>query len=78
MLTAYNAGPGNLSKWLKKIKDNNDPLLYMEIIPSRETRIYIERVIANYWIYQIRLDKPTPTLELLSKNKWPIIVQSER
>ena len=45
----------------------------MEIIPSRETRIYIERVMANYWIYQIRLDKPTPTLEQLSKDKWPII-----
>ncbi len=78
MLTAYNAGPGNLNKWLKKIKDNNDPLLYMEIIPSRETRIYIERVIANYWIYQIRLDKPTPTLEQLSKNKWPIILQDKK
>ena len=73
MLTAYNAGPGNLNKWLKNIKNNNDPLLYMEIIPSRETRIYIERVMANYWIYQIRLDKPTPTLEQLSKDKWPII-----
>ncbi len=78
MLTAYNAGPGNLSKWLKSVKDNNDPLLYMEIIPSRETRIYIERVMANYWIYQIRLDKPTPTLKQLSKDKWPVISQDKK
>lgn len=73
MLTAYNAGPGNLNKWLKNIKDNNDPLLFMEIVPSRETRIYMERVITNYWIYQIRLDQPTPTLKQLSEDKWPVI-----
>jgi soluble lytic murein transglycosylase-like protein len=55
------------------IKDINDPLLYMEIVPSRETRIYMERVMANYWIYQIRLDQPTPTLKQLSQDKWPVI-----
>ena len=76
MLTAYNAGPGNLNKWLKNIKDNNDPLLYMEIVPSRETRIYMERVMANYWIYQIRLDQPTPTLKQLSQDKLPVILRN--
>ena len=75
MLSAYNAGPGNLNKWLKNIKDTNDPLLYMEIIPSRETRIYIERVMANYWIYQIRLNQPTPTLKQLSQDKWPVVLK---
>ena len=73
MLTAYNAGPGNLYKWQKNVKYNNDPLLYMEVIPSRETRIYIERVMTNYWIYQIRLKKPTPTLEQLGQDRWPSI-----
>lgn len=73
MLTAYNAGPGNLSKWQKNVKYGNDPLLYMEVIPSKETRIYIERVMANYWIYQIRLKKPTPTLEQLGQDQWPTI-----
>lgn len=73
LLSAYNAGPGNLSKWQKNIKYGNDPLLYMEVIPSKETRIYIERVMANYWIYQIRLKKPTPTLEQLGQDQWPTI-----
>lgn len=73
MLTAYNAGPGNLSKWLKNIKDNNDPLLFMEIVPSRETRIYMERVMANYWIYQIRMGQTTSTLKQLSEDKWPVL-----
>ena len=73
LLTAYNAGPGNLYKWQKNVKYNNDPLLYMEIIPSKETRIYIERVMTNYWIYQIRLKKSIPTLEQLGQDKWPTI-----
>lgn len=75
MMTAYNAGPGNLYKWLKTIKDNNDPLLFMEIIPSQETRIYLERVMANYWIYQMRLNQPTLTLDLLSEDQWPVIIR---
>lgn len=73
MLTAYNAGPGNLAKWQKEVKYGNDPLLYMEVIPAKETRIYIERVMTNYWIYQIRLKKPTSTLEQLSQDHWPTL-----
>lgn len=57
------------------IKDNNDPLLFMEIIPSQETRIYLERVMANYWIYQMRLNQPTLTLDLLSDDQWPVIIR---
>ena len=36
MAAAYNAGPGNLKKWLNEINHNNDSLLFMECIPSRE------------------------------------------
>lgn len=73
MLVAYNAGPGNLYKWLKKIKDNNDPLLFIELVPSRETRLYIERVMANYWIYQIRLQEKNQTLKDVVQGKWPML-----
>lgn len=73
MMTAYNAGPGNLYKWQKTIADNNDPLLFMEVVPSKETRIYLERVMANYWIYQIRLGKASPTLDALAQGHWPVI-----
>ena len=47
----------------------------MEIIPSQETRIYLERVMANYWIYQMRLNQPTLTLDLLSDDQWPVIIR---
>lgn len=33
LATAYNAGPGNLFKWQKKVKYNNDPLLLLKLFP---------------------------------------------
>lgn len=75
MLTAYNAGPGNLVKWQKNARFQNDPLLFIEVIPSAETRIYLERVLANYWIYNIRLGNPNPTLEQVATENWPVLQQ---
>ena len=52
-LISYNAGPGNLSKWIKKTNFNNDSFLLIESIPSRETRIFVERVLTNLVIYEL-------------------------
>ena len=73
MMTAYNAGPGNLLKWQKNTKYNNDALLFIEAIPAAETRIYIERVMANYWIYNMRFQMDNPTLEQVASGQWPIL-----
>ncbi len=73
MLTAYNAGPSNLLKWQKNSRYYNDPLLFIEVLPSAETRIYIERVMANYWIYNMRFGYENNSLEQLFKNEWPIL-----
>ena len=52
-LISYNAGPGNLSKWMKKTSFNDDSFLLIESIPSRETRIFVERVLTNLVIYEL-------------------------
>jgi soluble lytic murein transglycosylase-like protein len=69
---AYNGGPGNLQKWLAGADHQDDPLLFIESLPSRETRGYVERVMANMWIYQIRMGKPTHTLDQLASGRWPM------
>lgn len=69
LLVAYNAGPGNLSRWKRQWASVDDPLLFIELIPSRETRAYVERVLANYWIYRLREDLPTPTLDALAEGR---------
>ncbi len=52
-LISYNAGPGNLSKWMKKTSFNEDSFLLIESIPSRETRLFVERVLTNLVIYEL-------------------------
>lgn len=76
MMTAYNAGPGNLVKWQKTAQFGDDPLLFIEVIPSAETRIYIERVMANYWIYNMRFGLVNPTLQQVAEGKWPLLPQN--
>ena len=78
LLAAYNGGPGNLSKWRKRMDYRNDPLLFIESIPSKETRIYIERVFTNMWIYRSRLGQPMPTLDDVATGKWPIYTKLDR
>ncbi len=67
LLIAYNAGPGNLLKWRRRWPDVKDPLLFLELIPIRETRGYVEKVLANYWIYRMRFGQEVPTLLALAK-----------
>jgi soluble lytic murein transglycosylase-like protein len=71
---AYNGGPGNLGKWLKHAERTGvrDPLLFIELIPARETRVFVERVVSNLWIYQMRLGQDTPTLDALAAGERPI------
>lgn len=72
--TAYNAGPGNLRKWQRKVDHRDDPLLFIESVRSRETRNFVERVLTNFWIYRLRLGQETPSLEAVAAGEWPIYI----
>lgn len=69
---AYNAGEGNLVRWLESMDYRGDPLLFIESIPAPETRAFVERVTASVWIYQDRLGRPTPALDDLVAIDWPV------
>ena len=70
LAVAYNAGPGNLNKWKKKMKCE-DPLLFLESIPSRETRSFVERIVVNYWIYRNLMGQPLASLDTVAGGDWP-------
>ncbi len=74
LTTAYNGGPGNLNKWQRKMDYKGDPLLFIESLPSRETRLFVERVLANLWIYRQRLGQPAPSLDGIASGDWPLYV----
>ncbi len=69
---AYNAGPGNLIKWKKKTNYEQDPLLFLESIPSRETRAFVERILVNYWVYRSLMEEAVPSWDETASGKWPI------
>lgn len=72
LAAAYNAGPGNLSKWVAGMKHGNDPLLFIESLPSRETRVFVEKVMTNFWIYRARMGQPSPSLDAVAAGEWPL------
>jgi len=72
LTAAYNGGPGNLQKWQENINYLDDPLFFMESIPSRETRWFIEKVLAKYWLYKNKNGEKSKSLALLANGKNPI------
>ena len=63
IFAAYNAGRGNVAKWISRYGDPRDPdvdvLDWVERIPFSETRNYVQRVMENYQAYKLRFDIPT-------------------
>jgi hypothetical protein len=72
LAAAYNGGPGNLKKWKEETNYLDDPLFFMESIPSRETRWFIEKILTKYWIYQNKNKKNMTTLKMLANGKDPL------
>ena len=70
-LMAYNAGPGNVSKWSRRIAMSNDTLMFIEATPNTQAREYVKKVMTNLWIYHKRLGQNAPTLEKLAFDKAP-------
>jgi soluble lytic murein transglycosylase len=53
-VAAYNAGSGNVSKWIARNGDPRsqvDMLKWIEAIPYVETKAYVQRVIENSVVY---------------------------
>lgn len=72
VVAAYNGGPGNLSRWTRAMGQVDDPLIFMEKVPVRETREFVELVVANLWIYRARMGQQSPTLDSMAANVWPV------
>jgi len=54
-LAAYNGGPGNTLRWLEA--GGNDLDLFVELITSGQSRLYLQRVYEQYLMYE-RLYRP--------------------
>lgn len=69
-VAAYNGGPGMLQKTQAKLGDDaGDDLLLMECLPARETRNYVEQVMAAYWTYRKKFGEEARTLDAVATGK---------
>ena len=72
LAASYNCGPAAAQRWLQTIQHKDDALLFMESIPVQETRVFVERVLTNFWAYRSRLGRTSPSLDALAAGEWPI------
>ncbi|MEV5031496.1 lytic transglycosylase domain-containing protein [Sphingobium sp. LMC3-1-1.1] len=71
VMAAYNAGPAPVERWNSEVKDNGDPLLFIESLPYYETRAYVNIVMRNYWMYQIQAKGSADSLAGIAQGLWP-------
>lgn len=71
LAAAYNGGPGNLRRWKRDVAID-DTLLFIESIPNRESRDFVEKVLTNFWVYRARLGQPAPSREKVAAGELPL------
>ena len=72
MIASYNCGPRNTAKWKKRDDFQNDPIMFVEAIPSRETRGFVKKVTANYWIYRSLFGEDLSSIDDVLIGKYPV------
>ena len=69
-IASYNAGAGNVRKWIATYGDPRNPTVdvvdWIEAIPFAETRNYVQRVIENIEVYRSRLAGGSQSLDILN------------
>ena len=71
VMAAYNAGLVPVTRWNSEIRDQGDPLLWIESVPYWETRGYVNIVMRNYWMYERQAGGPSESRMALVQGMWP-------
>jgi soluble lytic murein transglycosylase len=78
VLASYNCGPGSVARWSADIRDDGDPLLFIEAIPIAETRAFVPHVLTYSWLYAARLHRRAPSLDSFVDGEFPRFTPLER
>lgn len=71
LIAGYNCGPGKAQQLFANVPHGNDPLLFIESLPLKETHDYVQKVLMTYAVYRQRAGKPLTALAALRRGEWP-------
>jgi soluble lytic murein transglycosylase-like protein len=76
LLAGYGQGQGSLRKWVDAVRDDGDPLMFIEAIPSGSTRSFIQDALVYSWHYAAELHLPAASLDALAAGRYPRLVRA--
>jgi hypothetical protein len=76
LLAGYGQGQGGLRKWVDAVRDDGDPLMFIEAIPNPNTRAFVEDELMYSWRYASDLRLPATSLDALAFGRYPRLVRA--
>ncbi len=76
ILASYGQGQGGLRKWVDTVRDEGDPLMFIEAIPSAFTRASVQDSLVYSWHYAAQLHLPASSLDALAAGRYPRLVRA--
>jgi soluble lytic murein transglycosylase-like protein len=73
ILASYNAGPNAAAAWYDALRDDSDPLMFLETIPNDTTRRFVHQVLADSWIYAGEIGLEPSSLDELAEGNFPLL-----
>jgi soluble lytic murein transglycosylase-like protein len=71
VLASYNAGPSAAASWYQNLTSSSDPLLFIESIPTDQTRRFVKQVLADSWLYAEEIGLKPASLDALAAGNFP-------
>jgi soluble lytic murein transglycosylase len=71
VLASYNAGPSAAASWYQNLTANSDPLMFIESIPTDQTRRFVKQVLADSWLYAEQIGLKPASLNTLAEGYFP-------
>lgn len=67
-LAAYNAGPDRVDEWMRRYPFVENPMLFVDLIPFKETREYVASIARNYYWYLKLYEQQSPGARALESS----------
>ena len=71
LIAAYGQGPTGMNRWAEGIRDQGDPFVFLEAIPSPFMRQFVEDVLVFQWQYAAALRLRASSLDDLAAGIYP-------